>query len=158
MVECDKKVLIVDDDSSVLQLYRQLLGLKGGSRDESNVLSELMSLVDEDVNTVESREQCDVTLVDQGEDAVKEVRSALEQEDPFQLLFLDMRLPPGMDGKATALQIRELQPKLPIVFVTAFSDHSEKDLMESLPTAPIYFNYKPFARTELEMAIQKLAL
>lgn len=158
MVECNKKVLIVDDDSSVLRLYSQLLGIEQADENEGEILSELMMLVDEEVAEEGRSDRCDVIMVDQGSAAVAEVRSALEKGDPFQLLFLDMRLPPGMDGKEAALQVRKLQPQLPIVFVTAFSDHSEKDLMDVLPSAPVYFNYKPFARTDLEAAIQKLAL
>ncbi len=157
-MQCNKKVLIVDDDSSVLQLYRQLLGIKGDEEREKHMLSELMSLVDEGLEESEQESQCDVTLVDQGEEAVEAVKSAIDIGKPFQLLFLDMRLPPGMDGKETAILIRRLQPQLPIVFVTAFSDHSESELKAALPTAPIYFNYKPFARTELETAIMELAL
>ncbi len=158
MTECNKRVLIVDDDSSVLRLYSQLLGIEQAGGQESDILSDLMTLVDEEVTEQSRSDQCDVVMVSQGDAAVVEVRSALEADNPFQLLFLDMRLPPGMDGKETALQIRALQPQLPIVFVTAFSDHSEKELMDALPSAPVYFNYKPFARTELEAAIQKFAL
>ncbi|MBT8006230.1 MAG: response regulator [Gammaproteobacteria bacterium] len=157
-MNCDKKVLIVDDDSSVLQLYRQLLGVKSEAQKNEHMLSELMSLVEGEDQQKKTRESCDVTLVDQGEAAVEEIQGALQSDDPFQLLFLDMRLPPGMDGKETAVQVRRIQPKLPIVFVTAFSDHSEQTLKTALPTAPIYFNYKPFARLELESAIQNLSL
>lgn len=159
MEQCGKKVLIVDDDSSVLQLYRQLLGVQEQQTSSEAVLSDLMALIDEpDDSDDRDAGQCDATMVDQGDAAVDAVRSALQAEDPYQLLFLDMRLPPGMDGKETARRIRQLQPELPIVFVTAFSDHSEQTLKSVLPTAPIYFNYKPFARLELEEAIQTLAL
>lgn len=160
MMTCAKKILIVDDDSSVLQLYRQLLGVKGETTASANMntLSDLMSLVDEAIEAEEESNSCDVTLVDQGADAVKAVEQAVAQNDPYDLLFLDMRLPPGMDGKETARQVRRIQPQLPIVFVSAFSDHSEESLKMVLPTAPIYFNYKPFARRELESAIEELAL
>ncbi len=155
-MSCNKRILVVDDDITVHNLYRQLLGLNEPDLGDE-MLSDLMNLVDEEIEE-EGEDNCDVTLVDQGNKAIEAVRTALEQGKPFQLVFLDMRLPPGIDGKETAEEIRKMQPELPIVFVSAYSDYSEQTLEEALSSAPVYFNYKPFARHELELAIEKWAL
>ncbi len=155
---CRKKVLIVDDDLGVLQHYRQLLG--GSSREEggTETLSVLMELVEEPGASSGQPEHDNLVLIDQGEEAVEEVARSVRVGEPFEIAFLDMRMPPGMDGRETALRLRALQPELPIVFVSAYSNHLEQSLAEELSTAPIYFKNKPFSRTDLRAAILEWAL
>ncbi len=156
-MQCDKRVLVVDDDLSVHHLYKQLLGVRE-QQEEDGGIADLMSLVDMEEEPSAAESECMVTLVDQGQGAVDAVRESLQRQSPYQLVFLDMRLPPGMDGKRTALEIRKLQPRLPIVFISAYSDYSEEELRRLLPSAPIYFSYKPFTRADLEQAIESWAL
>ena len=48
--------------------------------------------------------------------------------DPFSVVFLDIRMPPGLDGYETAKAIRKIDPLVHIVFVSGYSDYSEQDL------------------------------
>ena len=54
----------------------------------------------------------------QGDEAIGQVRKALEEEQPFAVAFIDVQMPPGPDGVTTAEQIRKLDPNIQIVIIT----------------------------------------
>ncbi|MEO6784728.1 MAG: response regulator, partial [Chthoniobacteraceae bacterium] len=51
-------------------------------------------------------------------------RDSIEQERPYALAFIDMRMPPGIDGLETAMRLLNLDPELQVVICTAYSDYS----------------------------------
>jgi len=60
----------------------------------------------------------------------KKRHEAAADSDPFTAVFLDIRMPPGIDGYATAQRIRKIDPNVQIVFVTAYSDYTEEELWD----------------------------
>lgn len=68
----------------------------------------------------------------QGAQAVEAVRGGLAAGLPFALAFVDMRMPPGIDGMETIEQIWRIDPRLQVVICTAFSDHPWDELLERL--------------------------
>ena len=64
----------------------------------------------------------------QGLDGVAEVERALGENDPFAVAFIDVRMPPGIDGKETAKRIRALDPNINIVIITGYSDFSPVEI------------------------------
>jgi two-component system sensor histidine kinase/response regulator len=69
----------------------------------------------------------EVNEVGSGEQAVDAVRSAAAQGRPYDLVYLDWRMP-GMDGMETARRIRELGLALPPTLMMV-SAHSREDMM-----------------------------
>jgi len=63
-----------------------------------------------------------------GMEGVEMVKKAVEEGNPYAVIFLDMRMP-GWDGMETAEQIRKYDTKAEIIFVTAFSDRSIDDIV-----------------------------
>ncbi|GAA3269177.1 hypothetical protein GCM10020258_41510 [Sphingomonas yabuuchiae] len=60
----------------------------------------------------------------QGLEAVAAVERAQAEGSPFAVAFIDIRMPPGIDGRETARRIRALDPDIHIVIVTGYSDFS----------------------------------
>ena len=56
------------------------------------------------------------------EAATGEEALAILKERSFDLVMLDMIMPPGIDGVETGSRIRQLDPDVEIVFVTGYSD------------------------------------
>ena len=52
------------------------------------------------------------------------VIEAETKSDPFSLIFMDVRMPPGIDGIQTVKLLRNDYPHLEFVICTAFSDYS----------------------------------
>ncbi|THD38053.1 MAG: EAL domain-containing protein [Sphingomonas sp.] len=101
---------------------------------------------DDDGETV----QFDAVHCLQGLDAVAEVEAAIAQGSPFAVAFIDVRMPPGIDGKETATRIRALDPNINLVIVTGFSDFSPIEISRAAgPADKIFYIAKPFEIAEV---------
>ena len=143
------RVLVADDDEHVLECYREAF-----SEDESTtqlrVLDALSAeLFDMDVE-MEAQPRFDVVACSQGEDAIKVAKQAQDDGQPFDVVILDVRMPPGIDGVEAGSRIRKLDSEVDIVFVTGYSDVPVEELQRRVPP-PMrlhYFN-KPLSFTRL---------
>jgi PleD family two-component response regulator len=92
---------------------------------------------------------------DGAEAAVAAVRTALTAKQPYAVVFLDMRMPPGPDGVWAAAQIRELDPAIEIAVCTAYSDVDPADIGGRVPPEDkLSYLQKPFHPHEVrQMAI-----
>lgn len=149
------RVLVADDDAGVRASYKvafAAMETKPGSNGLLAMAAALFDDVDEDAATpAASEEHClEVTYVDQGLAAVEAVEASRQSGNPFQLVFLDMRMPPGIDGKETARQIRLTDSDIHIVMVTGYSDSSPLDVAKVAgPLNKLYYVVKPFEIDEI---------
>ncbi len=121
------RILAVDDDQDVLDLYEEFLS--------SSI----------------STYQFDLTLCHQSETAVEAVRMAIEDEEPFAAAFLDIRMDSGPDGVWAAEQIRALDPNIEIVMVTAHNDVGPEEIVSRVPPAgKLLYIRKPFTPEEIK--------
>jgi len=141
------RVLIADDDENILDCYRE--AFKGPeSTDYIKALTEL----DAELFDI-SEEQApifDIVSCSQGQDAVDAATRAACNGYPFDVVILDVRMPPGIDGVEAGSRIREMDPDVEIVFVTGFSDVPRDELERRVPP-PLklhYFN-KPISFMQL---------
>lgn len=151
------KILVVDDELAVREAYRHVFS--GAAKKES--ADQLDSLADELFGSAENSDSSngaaplknlsfDVHYAEQGLDAVAMVRQAVDDGDPFKAAFIDIRMPPGIDGRETARRIRALDKNINLVIVTAYSDHSVTDIAATAgPPDKIYYISKPFASDEI---------
>jgi diguanylate cyclase (GGDEF)-like protein len=152
------RILVADDDSSVQHAYR--LCLENIEAESSRAIDALgASLFGEAKPVARFNPRWDsVDLVSQGEAAVEMVRQACVAGAPYGVLFLDMLMPPGIDGRETAKRIRVIDPDINIVIVTGYSDHSPADVSEVAgPEDKIYFLAKPFETLEIQTLANSLA-
>lgn len=61
------------------------------------------------------------------------MHEALDNGQPFDVVFLDMRMPPGPDGLWAATRIRELDELVDIVVATAYSDVNPEEIARQVP-------------------------
>lgn len=143
------RVLIADDDEHILECYRDAFG---GS-EETDYIKALGALDAElfDVdNEVEETPRFDIVACNQGQTAIDKAIEAAEKGNPFDVVILDVRMPPGIDGVEAGSRIRELDADVEIVFVTGFSDVPLDELERRVPP-PMklhYFN-KPLSFMKL---------
>jgi CheY-like chemotaxis protein len=92
----------------------------------------------------------DIVACSQGQDAIDRAKEAADRGRPFDVVILDVRMPPGIDGVEAGSQIRALDPDVEIIFVTGFSDVPREELERRVPP-PMklhYFN-KPLSFVKL---------
>jgi DNA-binding LytR/AlgR family response regulator len=99
-----------------------------------------------------------ITFVDQGADAVKAVKWAIDDGEPYTAIFLDVRMPPGIDGYETAAKIRALDPDAHLVIVTGYSDYTYEDFLEVAgPERLLTYMSKPVWPDQLRKVARILA-
>jgi CheY-like chemotaxis protein len=124
------RLLVADDDRSVLAAYRLVLDKLADAASVENMFG-LDSLEAELFGQApRPKSNWRVTFVDQGLDAVNAVRYSLEDSDPYTAIFLDVRMPPGIDGYETARRIRALDDQVHMIVVSGFSDYSVEDFLK----------------------------
>src|SRR5690606_6305049 len=87
----------------------------------------------------------------QGSEAVEMVKRARESGDPYSLVFMDVRMPPGMDGIETIENIWKIDPDVGVVICTAYSDYTWNQIVSKLgQNDNLLFIRKPFDHVSLK--------
>lgn len=156
------KVLVVDDEQAMRDAYRQVLSM-GKSNCANDKVSTLASeLFGEDSSghdggSPAAASQFEVFYATQGNEAVQLVREARLNGSPFKVAFIDIRMPPGIDGRETARQMRAIDKEINLVIVTAYSDHSVTDIAATAgPPDKIFYISKPFSADEVQQMARAL--
>jgi signal transduction histidine kinase len=143
-------VLVADDERLVLEAYRIVLE-ETESAGEADPIGSMEQELFGAAPQVRSAPRFAPVLCRCGEDAVEAVRAARQQGRSFPLAFLDVRMPPGIDGVEAAARIRALDPDINIVIVTAHTDTQPRAIAERVPPADkLFYVTKPFQATEVQ--------
>lgn len=144
------RVLVVDDDRMLIEEYVRCLGENYEPDSATSTLTDLEKVLFGDENTDErGAARFTVDTRDQGQAAVDAVETAVTEGEPYAIVFLDIRMPPGIDGIAAAKQIRKLDPDVNIVIVTGSVNADIDNLDADVPPADkIFFFKKPFHAAE----------
>ncbi|MDB5695466.1 MAG: diguanylate cyclase [Sphingomonas bacterium] len=150
------RILIVDDEAAMHDSYRRSFASQRS--DEGDALGAMAAdLWDDTPEAVEEEARYDLQHVSQGLDAVAEVERARDAGTPFAVAFIDIRMPPGIDGRETAKRIRALDPDIAIVIVTGFSDFSPLEISKVAgPADKIFYIAKPFEVAEIQQTAAAL--
>jgi two-component system NtrC family sensor kinase len=125
-VQQNRRVLLVDDMPAIHEDYLKSLGSGAASGlDDDEAL-----LFGAPTRTSSIRFETDSAY--QGAEAVDKVRAAVQAGHPYAVAFIDMRMPPGMDGVETIERLWQEDPNLQIVLCTAYSDHSWSEVLRRL--------------------------
>ncbi|MBI3143728.1 MAG: EAL domain-containing protein [Pseudogulbenkiania sp.] len=143
------RILVIDDNVSVLAFFRQILA--GDDSESDQALDALEAEVfgaGEAAPPAPPRFQVD--LAQSGEAGCEQVRQARQEDRPYAVAFVDMRMPGGWDGLETIEALWRADPQLQVVICTAYSDHSWDAITARLGrTDRLFFLRKPFERIEV---------
>ncbi|MBT3309208.1 MAG: response regulator [Gammaproteobacteria bacterium] len=123
-------VLVCDDDQFTLVMYK-------------NIFSKSNSI------------KLDPYL--QGKEAVAGVKSKYETAQQHDVALIDMRMPPGIDGLETAIELRKINPTLPIAFISGYSDNIADKITTAIKGPTLWFS-KPFKSAEIYQAVYECCL
>ncbi len=142
----ERRVLIVDDNRAIHEDFRKILSDDGSS---SNFGGLETSLFSDDHSVSPSPSYC-IDNAYQGNEALEKVATSLGDQQPYEVAFVDMRMPPGWDGAKTIERIWQEDSDVQVVICTAYSDHSWSDLFQRFGgTDNLLILKKPFDSSEV---------
>jgi diguanylate cyclase (GGDEF)-like protein len=155
----DFKILIIDDNPAIHLDFQKILKM----RESTTALHKLNQLIygdepEEDLKKPESDAtdipHFQIDCASQGKEGIQHIQQALDQGKPYALAFVDIRMPPGLDGIETIKCIWALDTEIQIVICTAYSDYSWEETVEELGVSDnLLILKKPFD----SIAVRQLA-
>jgi signal transduction histidine kinase len=138
---------VIDDDPGVRDAFKEILT----SSATSGIAERGAALFGEETPSLPScsPQTYELTLAENGDQGVKAVESALAQQQPFAVAFIDMNMP-GIDGAETSRRIWAIDPQIKIVIVTAFSEYRPCDIINIAQRDDIFYLRKPFNSEEIK--------
>ena len=141
------RILIVDDNPSIHEDFKKILFSSMRMMDEERRMleDELFGSSEKDMGAKSNMITYDIADAYQGEEAIKMVDLAEATGQQFSLVFMDVRMPPGIDGIQTIKRIWKKHPHIEVVICTAYSDYSWDQILEEFGrTDHLLFMKKPF--------------
>ena len=145
------RVLLVDDNRAIHDDFRKILipvsSKAAAALDEAE--EALFGAVVETSAVAAPAYELDSAY--QGQEAIEKVRVARQEGRPYALAFVDVRMPPGMDGVETTARLWSECPDLQVVICTAYSDYSWEEMAAALGRSDRYVILKkPFDSVEAQ--------
>ena len=142
------RILIVDDLSGIHQDFKKIL------LPESNPVEEGLEKLNAELfgKVKETNLLPKFTLDDafQGEEAIKLVKTSVEEGKPYAVAFVDVVMPPGIDGIETIFCMWSIDPNIQVVICTAYSVYTWEEIIRRLgDNDQLQIVKKPFDKIEI---------
>ncbi|MEO6740444.1 MAG: ATP-binding protein, partial [Chthoniobacteraceae bacterium] len=121
----NRRILVVDDNRAIHEDFRKILVPEDSQ-------SATLDTARRNLFGAPAKLPRNVFTIDsafQGEEAIGLLRQAVAEGRPYSTAFVDVRMPPGLDGIETAAKLWEIDPALQIVICTAYSDYSWDEML-----------------------------
>jgi PAS domain S-box-containing protein len=148
------RILVVDDNPAIHEDFRKILAASSSGDD----------FEDEDAAffgtpaAVAERTSFDLDFASQGLEALERVSAARREDRRYSVVFMDVRMPPGLDGVETTARLWEIDRDLQVVICTAYSDHSWEEMVRHLGlTDRLLILKKPFDVIEVVQCAHALS-
>jgi signal transduction histidine kinase len=140
--------MVVDDDPRQITAYQNLFCERGDTESALQTLAELVEARPKSLLSSNSHLPFTLLTAQQGDEAIDVFSAQLHSSAPVRVAFIDMRMPPGMNGLQTAEALRKLDSRVYIVIVTAYTDIDMDNISEVLQE-DVLFVRKPFQPEEV---------
>jgi signal transduction histidine kinase/AmiR/NasT family two-component response regulator/HPt (histidine-containing phosphotransfer) domain-containing protein len=158
-MESKHRILLIDDNRDIHEDYRKVFSL--AKEESAQELRQLQADFFEEENDAGelSGNAPQVTLDSafQGLEGVEMALQAHREGVPYDLAFVDVRMPPGIDGVQTVKKLWKTLPGLNCVLCTAYSDYDWQAIQKELgPTSNLLILKKPFDPIEVLQLVAAL--
>ena len=150
MLDRNTRVLIVDDQHDIHIDFQEILNQRNRETD-SDDLAEAFLPVDSTPSPTHYRPTFELSHAFSGDEAYRVVKAAMKANRPFAVAYIDIRMPPGMDGIEAVRRIRMFDKNLEIVIMTAYTDRPVYEIaMDMEPLHKLLYIRKPIVRVEIQ--------
>ena len=142
----NNRVLIVDDQPEIHEDFKETLAA-GAARSAADEIAREF-LPSEQPHFLPA---FDLSHAANGEQACELVAAGQAQGRPVALAYVDIRMPPGIDGVETVRRMRRLDRAIEVVMMTAYTDKPLADIVQDMDFLhKLLYIRKPFAREEIQ--------
>lgn len=148
-VERNRRILVVDDNPSIHEDFRKILASsKQGNAELEHGETALFGKADQTVGP--ETKPYELAFASSGEEAIKKVQASIQSGDEYALVFMDVRMAPGIDGVEATVQLLKMSSDIQIVICTAYSDYSWSEMHEKIGESDrVLILKKPFDNIEV---------
>src|SRR6266540_4695503 len=125
----NRRILVIDDNRAIHEDFRKIFN-STGARDAA--LAETEAVLFDEPAGPSGQPTFAFDSAFQGQEGLALIQRALEENRPYAMAFVDVRMPPGWDGIETIARIWKEYPDLQVVVCTAYSDYSWGEMLEKL--------------------------
>lgn len=148
------RILVADDERAVRDAYRTVIEGINPPFARRSMLEELEGKLFGHPSPALPAPTYSAVLCPGGAEAVEAIRAAGPEDPAFPVAFLDVRMPPGIDGIEAAARIRAIDPDINIVIVTGHADSHPREIAQRVPPADkLFYINKPFHKMELQQFV-----
>jgi CheY-like chemotaxis protein len=152
----ERRILVVDDNPAIHADFRKILGASTSRRSTLDAMEAVLfpssrstsggptSPTSEPAAPDPEQSTFLVDFASQGQAGVDAVARMVRMKSPYAVAFVDMRMPPGLDGVETAARMWQSDAALQIVICTAYSDYSWHEVVRRLNRPALHLLQKPF--------------
>lgn len=124
-----RRVLIIDDNPSIHEDFRKILG---AHRIDQSSLCEKEALLFGGKPQQPVHDTFQIDSAYQGTEGLERILQARDEEQPYSLAFVDVRMPPGWDGVETIEHLFAADSHIQAVICSAYSDYAASDILSTL--------------------------
>ena len=144
------RVLIVDDQDAIHTDFQEILNKTKGKIASDTLASAFLS-VESQRGTIHLP-TFELWHASSGDEAYRIIKTAKEANRPFAVAFIDIQMPPGMDGIETIRRIRKFEKNLEIVIMTAYTDKPLHDIVTNMELLhKLLYIRKPVVSGEIQL-------
>ena len=145
--ETAHRILIIDDNPNIHRDFKTILIEEEENQSLNTLRSEIFG---KDTVNRAPKNFYVLDFASQGEEGCQKISRACNEGCPYEVVFVDMRMPPGWDGLKTIEEIWKIDSRLQAVICTAYSDYSWSDITERLGKSEnLLILKKPFDGAEV---------
>ena len=154
--EKNRRILIIDDNHAIHEDFVKILRPRDETQKGLDALeSELFGAATNAPLFEENFYHLDSAF--QGLEGIDKVTRAKAADKPYAMAFVDVRMPPGIDGVEALERIWKIDPELQAVLCTAYSDYSWEEVIKRLGMSDrLLILKKPFDNIEVRQMANTL--
>ena len=143
------RVLVVDDEAGIHSDFKDMLNPNGTQTLTDQLAA---SLLDEDSeNKTAFLPPFELLHATSGEEAYDIIRAGKESNRPIAVAYIDVRMPPGIDGVEAIRRIRQTEKDIELIIMTAYTDKPLPEIVRDMELLhKLLYIRKPFAPEEVQ--------
>ena len=149
------RVLVVDDQQEIHDDFREMLQV----RRVPDLSPDLTAAF---VGAAEERSflpRFELLHADSGEHACTLIGAERERGRAIAVAYIDIRMPPGIDGVEAVRRIRKIDRDIEIVIMTAYAEKPLSAIVQNMELLhKLFYIRKPFAREEVQQITSSLSM